>query len=138
MGGSRSKSSAPAPPSDADLRSQLGSAYGALTAFLTLNADLRPEWKYYGGKLGWNLKLFEKKRNLCFVVPHDGQLIIGFALGAKLVDEALGSSLPKTIKQQIHKARTYAEGRGVQIAVRGEKDLESAQIILDLKRHAVG
>lgn len=32
--------------------------------------DLRPEWKFYNQKSGWILKLFNKKRNVLFLVPH--------------------------------------------------------------------
>ena len=128
------KKSVPVAPSDADLRAQLGKSFGALETLLERNADLRPEWKYYGAKLGWNLKLFDKTRNLCFIAPHQDHLVIGFALGAKLVDEALRSDLPAAVKRDIKEGRTYVEGRAVRVVVRRPQDLRPVQILLDLKR----
>ena len=44
----------PPEPTEAELRSMMGKSYAALEALLETNADLRPEWKYYGAKLGWS------------------------------------------------------------------------------------
>ena len=79
----------PPEPTQAELRSMMGKSYSALEAFLEMNADLRPEWKYYGAKLGWSLKLFQGKRNICFLGPHENYLGVAFVLGAKAVETAL-------------------------------------------------
>jgi len=124
----------PVPPSQAELRQMLGESFAAFESFLTQNGDLRPEWKHYGAKLGWNLKLFHKKRNLCFIAPHDSHWVIGFALGAKAVDMALSSALAHSIKQEVREAKTYGEGRGVRITVKARDDLVPAQILLEIKK----
>jgi hypothetical protein len=112
----------------------LGDSFAPFESFLAQNSDLRPEWKHYGAKLGWNLKLFQKKRNLCFIAPHDAHWIIGFALGTRAVEMALSSELADSIKQTIREAKTYGEGRGVRIAVKRKQDLEPAQILLQIKK----
>lgn len=104
-----------------------------LERFLARNRDLKPEWKYYGAKLGWNLKLFRGKRNLCFISPHEDHWTIAFALGARAVDSALNSDLPDSVKQEIRDARKYAEGRGVRITVREPQDLVAAETLLEIK-----
>ena len=124
----------PAPPTDPELRKTLGSSYIALQRFIARNEDLRPEWKFYGARLGWSLKLFRGKRNLCFISPHDRHWTLGFALGARAVDAALESDLPDPVKQQIRDSRQYAEGRGVRLTIRNTKDLPPAQSLLDIKR----
>lgn len=124
----------PPPPADADLRRLLGGAYRAYAALLDRNPGLRPEWKYYGAGNGWSLKLFHGKRNLCFVSPRETRLLIGFALGAKAVEQALGSGLPESVKQEIRQARAYVEGRAVRLEARTEQDLEPVQVLLDIKR----
>lgn len=121
-------------PANMDLRALLGESYGALETFVRRNRELRPEWKDYGRKLGWSLKLFDGKRNLCFLTPHEGRLMVGFVLGARTTEAALVSALPEVIKQQIRDARVYAEGRGVRLEVRTAADLEVAQQLLELKR----
>lgn len=124
----------PREPTGAELRRLLGKSHAAFDAFLAKNADLRPEWKYYGAKLGWSLKLFEGRRNLCFLGPHEKFLNIAFVLGAKAVDAALESTLPDTVKQQVRDSPRYPEGRGVRLMVRSKKDLLPAQLLLEIKR----
>jgi hypothetical protein len=124
----------PAPPTCRDLRDTLGSSHSVLESFLSHNDDLRPEWKYYGAKHGWSLKLFHGKRNLCFISPHDGHWSIGFVLGDRAVDAVLRSDLPDPLKQQLRDARRYAEGRGLRLTIRSDPDLDPAQTLLDLKQ----
>jgi hypothetical protein len=129
-----SPSASPVPPSETGLRDMLGGSFAAFDSFLAQNNDLRPEWKYYGAKLGWNLKLFHKKRNLCFIAPHDSHWVIGFALGAKAVEAALTSALTNSIKQEIRDAKKYAEGRGVRFSIREMKDLAPVRIVMEIKK----
>ena len=124
------------PPSDAELRTLLGRRYAAYTAFLEQNAALRPEWKYYGAKSGWSLKLFDGKRNLCFVQPRPGRLQISFLLGRDAVAAALASALPETVKQALREARVYVEGTPAHVRVDSKRDLAAAQLLLQIKRES--
>jgi len=126
----------PPEPTEAELRSLMGESYAALEAFLEKNADLRPEWKYYGAKLGWSLKLFQSKRNICFLGPHENYLGVAFVLGAKAVEAALKSKLPDAVKKQVRESPQYAEGRGVRFVIKLKKDLAPAQMLLEIKKSA--
>lgn len=130
-----SPKTAPPPPTEAELRAKLGESYAAYEAFLARHADLRPEWKYYGAKHGWSLKLFEKKRNLCFLAARDGELHMGFVLGGRAAEAAEKSKLPAALKKEIREARVYVEGRGALVVARSEKDLAAADILLEIKRN---
>jgi len=55
--------------------------------------EARPEWKHYGKKVGWVLKIFNKKRNVLFVVPCDAFFKVVFTFGDKATDVILASSL---------------------------------------------
>lgn len=125
---------APPEPTDADLRESLAKSYTALETLLQRNHQFRPEWKYYGAKLGWSLKLFDGKRNLCFIAPQENHFIVAFVLGARGVEQALASQLPERLKQEIRTARTYAEGRGIRVTVRTTRDLAPVQQLLEIKR----
>ncbi|MBC8472263.1 MAG: DUF3788 family protein [Planctomycetes bacterium] len=48
------------------IRSNLESEYG----------ELIEDWKYYGQKTGWLLKVLRKKRNLFFCIPLKGSFRI--------------------------------------------------------------
>lgn len=126
----------PPEPTQAELRSVMGKSYAALEAFLEMNADLRPEWKYYGAKLGWSLKLFQGKRNICFLSPHENYLSVAFVLGAKAVETALKSKLPDAIKKQVRESPQYPEGRGVRFVIKLKKDLAPARMLLEIKKSA--
>lgn len=124
----------PADPSQAQLQRQLGATYKLLQSFLADNGELKPEWKYYGEKYGWSLKLFAGKRNICFINPYDGYFGIAFVLAERTVEAALAARLPRAVKEQITNARVYVEGRGVRFEIRSAKDLVPAQKLLAIKR----
>ena len=97
-------------------------------------APVVDEWKYYGKKYGWTLKLLAGKRNLCFVTARDGYFIIAFVFGDKAVQAAAASKLPKDLVQELVDARKYVEGRGIRIEVKSRRALENAKILLDIKQ----
>ena len=125
---------APPEPTDAEVRERLGSSGSAYQTLLAGHPELRPEWKYYGPKNGWSLKLLDGKRNLCFVVPRDGHFLVAFALGHDAVERALHSRLPAELRKSIAAARGYPEGRPARIEVRSEADLEAVELLLEIKR----
>jgi hypothetical protein len=123
----------PAEPTEAEVRAVLGEAGGLLTAFLERNRDLRPEWKYYGPKNGWSLKLFHKKRNMCFIGPHPGGLAMSFIFGKKAFTRLLASDLRRELRQHVRHAKKYPEGYGVHLILTSESDLVDAQVLLEVK-----
>lgn len=76
------------------------------------------EWKFYGAKIGWTLKLLLNKRNLFFFTAHDRYFILSFVFGEKAVKEVEKSDVPEKIKSDLKNARKYAEGRGVRVEVK--------------------
>ena len=59
--------------------------------------ELIEEWKYYGQKMGWTLKLLLKKRNLFFFAAYDKYFRIAFVFGDKAVAVIEKSDLPKNL-----------------------------------------
>ena len=95
--------------------------------------DVQPEWKHYGKKSGWILKLFNKKRNVLFVVPCEGYFRVAFTLGDKATDKVYQTQLPEAIKTQLASAKKYAEGRTIQIEVRTDEDCQNIIKLIRLK-----
>lgn len=124
----------PPEPTAEEIEAQLGSSFAAWEALLGAHPDLRPEWKWYGPKNGWTLKLFDGKRNLCFLSPGDGRFLAAFVLGHDAVERALKSTLPPELRREIAGARTYPEGRPARIEVRAEEDLGPVHTLLEIKR----
>jgi len=123
----------PAAPAQAEVDAILGDGADLLEAFLRRNPELRPEWKYYGPKHGWGLKVFRKKRNMCFVGHEPGALAITFVLGDRAYERLLASDLPPGVRRVAEAARRFPEGRGIRLVVRDESDIEDAQLLLDIK-----
>jgi hypothetical protein len=91
------------------------------------------EWKFYGAKSGWTMKLLLKKRNLFFFIPEDGKFTLGFVFGDKAAAEVEESTLPETIKVELRNAKKYAEGRGVRIQIIKKADIKTALALVKLK-----
>ena len=95
--------------------------------------ELNEDWKYYGQKTGWLLKVLRKKRNLFFCIPLKGSFQITFVFGEKAVSAVQNSDLPEPIKLELKNARKYAEGRGLRIDVKSAKDVKNIQKLVQIK-----
>ena len=89
--------------------------------------DTYEEWKFYGQKSGWLLKMLKKKRNLFFLIPLENYFVISFVFGDKAVTQILETDLPDELKSTLRNARKYAEGRGLPVEVRSEKEVEQVK-----------
>jgi hypothetical protein len=95
--------------------------------------ELIEEWKYYGQKMGWTLKLLLKKRNLFFFTAYDKYFRLAFVFGDKAVAEIEMSDLPKNLIEELRNARKYVEGRGLRIEVRKKSDIENIKKLVAIK-----
>ena len=124
---------APEEPTQAEMDEILGDGSDLLEAFLRRNPELRPEWKYYGPKHGWSLKVFRKKRNMCFVGREPGAIALAFILGERAYVRLLASHLRPALRGVVEGARRFPEGRAIRLVLSSETDLEDAQLLLDVK-----
>ena len=90
-------------------------------------------WNFAGAKWGWSLRLRQKKRTVLHLTPCQRHFLVGFALGEKAVEAARNSSLPDSVLAIIDQAPKYAEGRGVRIEVRNQKDREVVKKLAAIK-----
>ncbi|NUM64294.1 DUF3788 domain-containing protein [candidate division KSB1 bacterium] len=97
------------------------------------HGDFTEEWKFYNAKSGWTLKVLLKKRNLFFFTPLQGLFRLAFVFGDKAVAAVEKSDLPEALKNELRKARKYAEGRGIRIEVKSPKDVEHVKKLIDIK-----
>ena len=95
--------------------------------------ELIQEWKFYGKNYGWQLKTLRKKRNLFFIIPHDGYFIQVFVFGDKAVSAIEQSDLPDNIKETLKNAKKYAEGRGLSIDVKSPEMIEIIKKLIEIK-----
>jgi len=124
-------------PTDEMLACALGDTKEILHAIVqfieTEFGESHIEWKYYGAKIGWSLKIFNKKRNVVFVGPEDGYFRVAFAFGQKAYLEIIKSNLPDYIKQQLTEAKVYVEGRPLRLEIREHTDAEPLWQLIKIK-----
>jgi hypothetical protein len=113
-------------PTEAEVAAALGSTAGLwkqLVSWMAEQGACESEWNSSGAKHGWSLRLKQKKRNIVYLSPCAGCFRVSFALGDKAVAAARGSDLAKSTLKIIDDAPRYAEGTGVRLMVKAEKDL---------------
>jgi hypothetical protein len=59
--------------------------------------------------------------------------MVAFVFGEKAANEALGSNISDSIKNEISSARVYAEGRGFRIEVKDDSMLEDIKKLIEIK-----
>jgi hypothetical protein len=91
------------------------------------------EWKFYGIKSGWTLKMLLKKRNLFFLAPQETGFMIAFVFGDKAVKEIEKSKFPAKIIKEVNEATKYAEGRGLRIIVKSAREVEIVKKLIRIK-----
>jgi hypothetical protein len=127
-------------PDDQILSVALGASFKSWTeiknAITEEHGTTREEWKYYGAKSGWVLKLLLKKRNLFFLIPGDKHFTLGFVFGDRAVEAIEKSSLPPAMIREVRDARRYAEGRGLRIDVRNRTHVSHVLNLVDIKAHS--
>ena len=124
-------------PTDRAVAGVLGRATGLWnTLRKAMAAQFEPlseTWKFSGQKYGWSLQLKQKKRTVLWLTPCESYFLVGTALGEKAVKAAHESDLPSAVLDIIDGAKKYAEGRGVRLEVRTEKDLAAVQQLAAVK-----
>jgi hypothetical protein len=124
-------------PDDKMMAVELGDTfkfYEEICQFILMEyGSLTPEWKFYNQKSGWTLKLFHKKRNICFLGPRQGFFLIAFVFGDKAVDSVLAGDLPEHVKTELATAKKYAEGRGIRVEVREKSEVELIKKLIRIK-----
>jgi len=124
-------------PTEQDLSKQLGASYKyweeIKKSLRDEYGDLVEEWKYYGQKYGWSLKLFYKKRNLFFFTVYEKYFRIGFTFGDKAVSAIEKSDLPKNVIEELRNAKKYVEGRGLRIEVKKRSYVDNIVKLVDIK-----
>ena len=124
-------------PDDAALAAMLGRTkrhWDAVVAHGLDAADgVTEEWKFYGKKHGWQLKLLHKRRALLWLVPHEKSFLAGMALRESAMDQVRASKLPKDLIREIVEAKAYMEGKPARIEVTNLKDVATVKKLLAIK-----
>lgn len=114
-------------PSEDELAAALGSTRPRwdelVDAVCAEHPKLRREWKYYGAKHGWQLKLLDGKRAALYLIPKQGGFVAALALNDEQLAAARASELPAALVREIESAKRAPEGRPARVNVRTKSDV---------------
>ena len=123
------------PPTDDQLRTVLGRAYGSWITLLALIGErIDPAAAVWKFSTGWSLRVLHKERVIVYLIPQQNQFLASFALGEKAVAAARTAKLSAAVLRVIDDAPRFAEGRGVRITVRGSRQLAALARLAQIKR----
>lgn len=128
------------PPLSAELRVALGAADTAWRELVEqvgrVHAPIEQQWSFAGAKYGWSMRLRRGERNLLYLIPQQGQFLVGIVLGERAVAAASRLDLPQSVGAAIAAAPRYAEGTGVRLPVVSSADLGPILTLTALKMAA--
>ena len=124
-------------PKDEEVRNVLKNSYenwNAIREFITGNHEnVSDEWNFPGKNYGWSMRIKIKKRNIIYMVPHDGYFNVAFVFGPRAYEVVSNSDLPGEIKDSLKQARVYMEGRGIRLDVHADDSINNIQELIQIK-----
>lgn len=118
------------PPDDEGLRRALGESFALYTSVLKSIGNLPLEWKFYGTKYGWQLKVLQKGKALFYLVPFGHSFRIGFGVREEERELLLRKNLPAKAKEELKGAKKYSEGYPLRFLVSKQADLRAVLLII--------
>jgi hypothetical protein len=124
-------------PTDGDVAVALGDAkplWEEIVVGLSQELGLSvSEWKSYGIKHGWSLKLQRGKRTIVHLAPCAGSVHVLFILGARAVAAARAARLGSTAEKLLDEAPRYPEGTGIRLEVSRPRELPLVRRLARIK-----
>jgi hypothetical protein len=124
-------------PAEGDVAAALGSAkplWDRLVVDMAQELGLGAhEWKSYGAKYGWSLRLKRGKRNIVHLSPCDGCFNVLFIFGDRAVAAARGSGLGAAATKLLDEAPRYPEGTGIRLEVSRARDIPLVRKLAKIK-----
>lgn len=125
------------PPGDEDVAAALGAVkplWDEVVVGLSQELGLtRSEWKSYGVRHGWSLKLQRGKRTIVHLAPCTGSIHVLFILGDRAVAAARAARLGATAAKMLDAAPRYPEGTGARIEVSRPRQLALVRRLARIK-----
>ncbi len=118
-------------PDDLRLKRAFGAIHPAYKEILKLIEAYSREWKFYGPKIGWQLKVTQKGKALFYLTPQDGSFRLGFAVRDKEKEVLLNSKLSAKAKEELAGAKRYLEGYPLRLKVKKESDMREVRLVVD-------
>jgi hypothetical protein len=123
-------------PDESTLKKALAELYSGYKEILELTEDFDHEWKYYGKKIGWQLKVVGKGKALLYLIPQEKSFRIGFGVRENEKDRLLNSSLPSKTKEKLATAKKYPEGYPLRLEITSKSDMRTVRVVLEVLKES--
>jgi hypothetical protein len=116
-------------PEIKDLKRLLGKSYAFYDEIVKLSRTYQQEWKFYGKKIGWQLKATGKGKALFYCTPMENSFRISFALRENEKEIIVKSGIAAHLKEQLKTAKKYPEGYPLRMVIGKESDMKSLRLV---------
>jgi hypothetical protein len=123
-------------PDETTLKKSLGELYSGYKEILELTEDFDHEWKYYGKKHGWQLKVLRKRKALLYLIPQEKSFRIGCAARENERERLLNSSLPPKTKEELATAKKYPEGYPLRLEIKTKTDMRAVRVVIEVLKES--
>jgi hypothetical protein len=123
----RARAGAPDVPA---LKTTMGRAFACYEEVLGMLGGLPREWKYYGEKYGWQLKIMSGKKALLYLIPAEHSFRVALAVRENEREALLHSALPPEVTSQLTAGKKYAEGYPIRFRVQRAADLKPVKAVV--------
>ncbi len=124
-------------PTDEDLAEAMGKAKArwdeVVEALRHAFPKAKADWKHYAGASGWQFIFKGSGRNLAYLKPLRGRMLVATALSEDAVAAAEEADVPEDLLKAIREGPRSVEGRGVRLMVASAKDVGGVQALIRLK-----
>jgi hypothetical protein len=104
-----------------------------LSSFLAGLDGVTSEWKFYGQKHGWQLKVMARRRALLYLIPRRGHFVAALALREPAIAALREHGVPEPLVREIEEAKPSPEGRPARVEVRGPGELSLVKQLISTK-----
>ncbi len=127
-----------APPDDAALARLLGAAKRPWDELLRFVDEKCPgaarEWKFYGAKHGWQVRVVARKRALLYLIPREGRFTAAVALRETAIAALRADrAVPAALLRELDAARAAPEGKPARVEVTRRADLALVERLVAAK-----
>jgi hypothetical protein len=114
-------------PDDELVQGVLGKAWPFFEEIRAQTRSCAQDWKHYGNKYGWKLKVHADDKNLCEVTVANGWFLVAMAIREKERQDLAGDTRLAELAGAGAKA---SEGYGIKVEVRDQASCEHAKALL--------
>ena len=104
-----------------------------MRAFLDDVPGATSEWKFYGAKHGWQLKVTLNRRALIYLIPRTGNFTAAVALREPAIEALRARKQLARQLRDIEQTPASPEGKPVRIVVTSARQLGSVKALVGVK-----